>query len=114
MRMEQGGGQPSGRSDQTRPEAVLPPLPPDAMIIMPVRNFVLFPGVVMPVTVGRQRSIAAAQQAVREQRPVGILMQRDPQLEEPSPIDMHRMGTIANIVRYVTAPDGSQHLICQG
>jgi ATP-dependent Lon protease len=114
MRMEQGGGQPSGRSDQTRSEATLPPLPPDAMIIMPVRNFVLFPGIVMPVTVGRQRSIAAAQQAVREQRQIGILMQRDAQLEEPTPLDLHRMGTIANVVRYVTAPDGTQHLICQG
>ncbi|WP_237180200.1 endopeptidase La [Rhodoplanes sp. Z2-YC6860] len=84
------------------------------MIIMPVRNFVLFPGIVMPVTVGRQRSIAAAQQAVREQRQIGILMQRDPQIEEPTTLDMHRMGTIANVVRYVTAPDGTQHLICQG
>jgi len=114
LRMEQGGGSSSAQTGQTRSEAPLPPLPADAMIIMPVRNFVLFPGVVMPVTVGRQRSIAAAQQAVREQRPVGILMQRDPQVEEPTPIDMHRMGTIANIVRYVTGPDGSQHLICQG
>ena len=114
MRMEQGGTAPSARPEQTRSEAPLPPLPPDAMIIMPVRNFVLFPGIVMPVTAGRQRSVAAAQQAVREQRPVGILMQRDAQVEEPTPLDMHRMGTIANIVRYVTAPNGSQHLICQG
>src|ERR1700755_1618666 len=99
MRMEQGAGSPLGRPDQTRSEPTLPPLPAHAMIIMPVRNFVLFPGIVMPVTVGRPRSIVAAQQAVREQRPVGILMQRDAQLEEPTPIDMHRMGTIANIVR---------------
>src|SRR3954454_14565043 len=84
------------------------------MIIMPVRSFVLFPGVVMPVTIGRAKSIAAAQQAVREQRQIGVLMQRDPTLEDPSPVDMHRMGTVANIVRYVTAPDGGHHLICQG
>ena len=63
MRMEQGGTAPSARPEQTRSEAPLPPLPPDAMIIMPVRNFVLFPGIVMPVTAGRQRSVAAAQQA---------------------------------------------------
>ncbi len=94
--------------------ASLPPLPADAMIIVPVRNFVLFPGSVMPITLGRQRSIAAAQQAVREQRQIGILMQREAGEEEPSPIDMHRMGTIANVVRYLTAPDGSQHLVCQG
>ena len=84
------------------------------MIVVPVRNFVLFPGTVMPITLGRQRSIAAAQQAVREQRQVGILMQREAGEEEPSAIDMHRMGTIANVVRYLTAPDGSQHLVCQG
>jgi ATP-dependent Lon protease len=89
-------------------------LPPDALIIMPVRNFVLFPGTVFPVTIGRPRSIHAAQQAVREQRQVGILMQRDPELAEPGPLDLHRIGTVANLVRYVTAPDGSHHAVCQG
>jgi len=92
----------------------LPALPPDALIIVPVRNTVLFPGLVLPITVGRPRSIAAAQQAVREQRQVGILMQRDAEVADPTAIDMHRMGTVANIVRYLTAPDGSHHLVCQG
>ena len=92
----------------------LPPLPPDALIIVPVRNTVLFPGLVLPITLGRPKSIAAAQQAVRDQRQVGILLQRDPEVSEPTPLDMHRMGTLANIVRYVTGPDGSHHLICQG
>jgi ATP-dependent Lon protease len=92
----------------------LPPLPPDALIIVPVRNIVLFPGIVMPVTVARTRSIMAAQQAVREQRQVGILLQREAEMAEPTPVDMHRIGTIANIVRYITAPDGGHHLICQG
>ncbi len=91
-----------------------PPLPSDALVILPVRNFVLFPGVVMPVSIGRARSVAAAQQAIREQRPIGILMQRDPTTEDPQPLDMHRMGTIANVARYITAPDGGHHLICQG
>src|SRR5215471_14259744 len=91
-----------------------PPLPSDALVIVPVRSFVLFPGVVMPVSVGRARSIAAAQQAVREQRPIGILMQRHPETESPGPLDMHRMGTVANVARYITAPDGGHHLICQG
>ena len=90
------------------------PLPPDGIALIPVRNFVLFPGTVMPVTIGRARSIAAAQQAVREQRQVGILMQRDASVEEPGPADMHGIGTIANVVRYVTAPDGAHHLVCQG
>ncbi|HEU5018586.1 MAG TPA: endopeptidase La [Pseudolabrys sp.] len=84
------------------------------MIIVPVRNFVMFPGMVMPITVGRAKSIAAAQQAIREQRPVGILKQRDADTADPSAIDMHRIGTVANVVRYITAPDGTNHLICQG
>jgi len=92
----------------------LPPIPSDALIIVPVRGTVLFPGMVLPVTLGRQKSVAAAQQAVRDQRQVGILMQRDPEVADPSAIDMHRMGTVANIVRYVTAPDGGHHLVCQG
>jgi len=98
----------------TRQGAPNPPLPADAIAIIPVREVTLFPGVVLPVTVGRQRSIAAAQSAVREQRQVGILMQRDRSTNEPQPIDLHRVGTIANVVRYVTGPDGAHHLVCQG
>jgi ATP-dependent Lon protease len=94
--------------------STLPPLPADALIVVPVRNTVLFPGLVLPITLGRPKSIGAAQQAVRDQRQVGILMQRDPEVADPTPIDMHRMGTLANIVRYITAPDGSHHLVCQG
>src|ERR1700726_2169497 len=92
----------------------LPPLPADALIIVPVRNTVLFPGLVLPITLGRPKSIAAAQQAVREQRQVGILLQRSAEVDDPTAIDMHRMGTIANIVRYITAPDGTNPLVCQG
>ena len=95
-------------------QTTLPPLPPDALIIVPVRNTVLFPGLALPITVGRAKSIAAAQQAVRDQKEVGILLQRAADIADPSPADMHRMGTIANVVRYLTAPDGSHHLICQG
>jgi ATP-dependent Lon protease len=91
-----------------------PGIPADALIIVPVRNTVLLPGVVIPITIGRAKSIAAAQQAVREQRPIGILLQRDPELNEPGPDDLHRIGTMANIVRYVTGPDDSHHLVCQG
>jgi ATP-dependent Lon protease len=89
-------------------------LPSDALMIVPVRNTVLFPGMVLPISVGRPGSIAAAQQAVREQRQVGILMQRDQAQEDPQPGDLYRVGTVANLVRYVTAPDGNHHLICQG
>ncbi|HXW48767.1 MAG TPA: endopeptidase La [Xanthobacteraceae bacterium] len=91
-----------------------PPLPPDALIVVPVRNTVLFPGMVLPITLGRPKSIAASQQAVRDQRQVGILLQRVPEVDDPSAIDMHRVGTLANIVRYITTPDGTHHLVCQG
>ena len=92
----------------------VPPLPPDALIIIPVRNVVLFPGHVVPITIGRPGSIAAAQQALRDQRQVGVLMQRSAEVADPGPIDMHRFGSVANIVRYITGPDGANHLICQG
>jgi ATP-dependent Lon protease len=94
--------------------AALPPLPADALIIVPVRNTVLFPGLVLPIALGRTKSIAAAQQAVRDQRQVGILLQRNAEIAEPTALDMHRMGTVANIVRYITAPDGTNHIVCQG
>ena len=112
--LEQNPSVENGGTEQGRQQPTLLPLPPDAMIVIPVRSFVLFPGMVMPITVGRPPSIAAAQQAMREQRQIGILMQREADVADPSPVDMHRMGTVANVVRYVTAPDGSQHLICQG
>ncbi len=91
-----------------------PPLPADALIVVPVRGMVLFPATVLPITLARPRSIMAAQRAVREQKPVGIVMQRNAEVADPIPIDLHRMGTVANIVRYITAPDGTNHLICQG
>jgi ATP-dependent Lon protease len=90
------------------------PIPSDALIIVPVRNTVLFPGVVFPITVSRPKSIAAAQQALREQRPVGILLQRNAEAEDPTPDDLYRIGTVANIVRYITGPDETHHIICQG
>jgi ATP-dependent Lon protease len=90
------------------------PIPADALIIIPVRNTVLFPGMVAPITLGRPEAIAAAQQAMREQRQIGILLQRDAELNEPGPDDLHRVGTVANIIRYLTGPDDSHHVVCQG
>ncbi len=101
-------------TEQPRREAAPRPLPEDALIIVPVRNVVLFPGMVFPLTVGRERSRAAAQEAVRLQRPLGILLQSKPEVEEPGPTDLHWVGTTANVVRYITAPDGSHHAICKG
>jgi len=89
-------------------------LPEDALIIVPVRNVVLFPGMVFPLTVGRERSRAAAYEAARLQRPLGILLQTKADLEQPGPDDLHWVGTTANVLRYITAPDGAHHAICQG
>ena len=90
------------------------PLPTDALIIVPVRNMVLFPEIVLPITLGRPASVAAAQQAVREQRQILLVLQREADKEDPGPDDLYRIGTVANIVRYVTSPEGGHHLICQG
>jgi ATP-dependent Lon protease len=68
----------------------------------------------VPLTIGRRRSIAAAQQAARGQHPIGVLLQRQGDVEDPGPDDLHWVGTTANVVRYITAPDGAHHLICQG
>lgn len=89
-------------------------IPEDALIIIPVREMVLFPGAIAPVAIARAKSVAAAQQALREQRPIGIVLQRSPETEEPGPDDLYRVATIANIVRYITAPDGTHHIVCQG
>ncbi|GBD49576.1 ATP-dependent protease La [Methylopila sp. Yamaguchi] len=91
-----------------------PDLPSDGMIILPVRNSVLFPNLVAPFAIGRVQSVAAIQQAIREERQIGVVMQRDPEVDEPAPGDLHTVGTVANILRYVTAPDGSHHIVAQG
>jgi ATP-dependent Lon protease len=89
-------------------------LPSDALIILPVHEMVLFPGTVLPVAVGRTRSVAAVQEAIRAERPLGVILQREGATEDPSPSALHRVGTVAAILRYVTAPDGTHHIICQG
>jgi len=86
----------------------------DTLLILPVRETVLFPGVLFPISIGRPVSVTAVQQAMREERPIGILMQRDPEAMEPYGPDMHRVGTVASIARYLTAPDGGHHVIVQG
>src|SRR5262249_14531127 len=94
--------------------AGIPALPEDALILIPTRNLVLFPGTVLPITLGRQRSVVAAQMAMRLSRTVGLVHQRDPSIDDPIPVDLHRMGTEASLLRYVTSPDGGHHAICQG
>src|SRR5580693_5135372 len=95
----------------------------DVLIILPVSNTVLFPGVVLPIAISGNAALAAAQEAVRTQRRVGLLLadsgattptsaaQAD---AAPAPETLHRVGTAASIVRFITAPDGTHHLIAQG
>ena len=92
----------------------IPALPDDVLILIPTRNLVLFPGTVLPITLGRQRSVVAAQTAMRLNKSVGLVLQRDPSIDDPIPVDLHRMGTEAGLLRYVTSPDGGHHAICQG
>lgn len=103
-------------SSEEKPESSLhfPPVPDDALIIVPMRGTVLFPQNVSPLVIGRKPSVAAVQQAVRSEKPVGLLMQRRDLDEEPGPGDLHTVGTVAEILRYLTAPDGTHHVVCQG
>jgi ATP-dependent Lon protease len=102
-------------SDDTRPPADQrhPVIPEDATIILPVRNMLLFPGVVLPLTIGRPSSIAAAQEAVRSGRKIGLLLQDDPNIEQPGPEHLRRVGAIAEILRYVTSED-THYVIARG
>jgi ATP-dependent Lon protease len=90
------------------------PLPEDAMVIVPMRNTVLFPSVISPITVGRPGSIAAAQEAVRSERRIGFLLQRDPQKDRVKPEDLYWVGTSGQVVRYITGAEGTHHLVVQG
>jgi len=89
-------------------------LPEDAIVIVPVRNMVLFPGMILPLTIGREGSIAAAQQAVRSERPIGLLLQKDASVDSPTAEELSGLGTVAQVLRYVTTQDGGHHIICQG
>ena len=90
------------------------PLPDDAMIIVPLRNAVLFPGVMSPITIGRAASVAAAQEAARTESKVGFLLQRDPAQDEVGPNDLYWVGTAGQVVRYITGADGGHHMVVQG
>ena len=101
-------------SSSPAPRIELPPLPADAVPIVAMRNVVLFPGIILPVTLGREESIAAAQEAVRTGRKVGLVLQRDPTVEKPTAGDLYGVGVLATVVRYITGNDGAHHLVCQG
>ncbi len=86
----------------------------DVLPIVSMNDSPLFPGTVFPVVIGAETSVLALQQALREGRPVGILMQREGAKDGDTVAGLHRMGTSANILRYVNLPDGSHHVVLQG
>lgn len=86
---------------------------PDILPILPVKNTVLFPGGVIPVTVGRQKSIRTVKKAYRGNRIIGVLAQRNGS-EEPSGDDLYSVGTVAIIVKMLVLPDGNTTIIIQG
>src|SRR5213594_299458 len=87
---------------------------PDALVILPLRNTVLFPATVAPLTIGRPGSAQAIQEAVRKETPIGIVAQKDWKIELPKPQDLHQIGTIADILRLVTSNDGQLQLLVRG
>ena len=86
----------------------------DVLLVLPVRNLVVFPGSVTQVALGREISIVAAKEAVANDRKLGMLLQKDASVDTPGPADLHNVGTIVSVVRLITAPNGMHYLICQG
>ena len=105
-----GGSQPGA----VHSGAAARPLPQDALIVIPLRNAVLFPGALSPVTIGRPTSVAAAQEAVKRELRAGFLLQRDPGKSDVGPSDLYWVGTAGPIVRYITGQGGAHHLVVQG
>jgi ATP-dependent Lon protease len=108
------GNAPAAVAPKAPDPAALKPLPEDAIALVPLRNMVMFPGVIAPVTIGRRRSVAAAQEAARTESRVGFLLQRDAGENDPKQDDLHWVGTAGQVLRYVTGGEGAHHLVVQG
>lgn len=87
---------------------------PDELPILPLRNTVLFPGVVLPITVGRDKSIKAVNDAYKTNKLIGVLAQKDANVEDPQVHDLCAVGTVAKIVKLIKMPDGGTTIIIQG
>lgn len=87
---------------------------PQELILLPLRNTVLFPGVVLPITVGRDKSIKAVNDAYKADKMIGVIAQKDSNIEEPEPADLNEVGTVAKIVKLIKMPDGGTTIIIQG
>ena len=87
---------------------------PDELSILPLRNTVLFPGMIIPVTVGRQKSIRLVKKAYKGDRLIGVIAQASQDLDEPTKNDLYEVGTMGYIIKMITLPDGNTTIILQG
>jgi ATP-dependent Lon protease len=87
---------------------------PDEIALLPLRNTVLFPGVVLPITVGRDKSINAVNDAYKADKLIGVVAQKDSSVEDPAVKDLENVGTVAKIVKQIKMPDGGTTIIIQG
>ncbi|MCE1197580.1 MAG: LON peptidase substrate-binding domain-containing protein, partial [Marinilabiliales bacterium] len=87
---------------------------PEWLPLLPLRNAVLFPGVVMPISVGRSKSLALVREAYAGNRLLGAFTQRNGQVEDPEISDLYSVGTLAEILKVLEMPDGSTTVILQG
>jgi ATP-dependent Lon protease len=87
---------------------------PAILPILPLRNTVLFPGVVIPITVGRDKSIQLIRETYAGNKTIGVLAQKDPEVEDPAEADLYRIGTVSHIMKILQMPDGSTTVIIQG
>ncbi|MDX9941370.1 MAG: endopeptidase La [Bacteroidales bacterium] len=87
---------------------------PDVLPILPLKNTVLFPGVVIPITVGRDKSIRLVREVYKKNRVIGVVSQKDAETEEPDFEDLNRIGTYAHILKTLQMPDGNTTVIIQG
>ncbi len=87
---------------------------PDEVALLPLRNTLLFPGMVIPINVGRVKSIRLAKEYSRSDTPIGVIAQRTNEVEEPTADDLFKVGTLARIIKYITMPDGGVTIIVQG
>ncbi|MGZ3838813.1 MAG: endopeptidase La [Flavisolibacter sp.] len=87
---------------------------PSEISLLPLRNTVLFPGVVLPITVGRDKSIKAVTDSYKTHKLIGVVAQKDSSIEDPAARDLEEIGTIAKIVKQIKMPDGGTTIIIQG
>lgn len=102
---------PLNEGDQEDPNGVEIPA---EIGLLPLRNTVLFPGVVLPITVGRDKSIKAVNDAYRGDKLIGVIAQKDSNVEDPEVKDLEKIGTVARIVKMIKMPDGGTTIIIQG